>query len=253
MSKNAVRSEWRPLPIRWRNLEGMFEVVGCTGFTAASGKSAASSSSPPSRRGSRGAQCGQSSVGSPRWHINGFAWPSRQAGSVGGYGTGRQRPSPDRVRHYRSWGRDLGVQYRCGAVMSDGLPPPPFDPEFYMPCVRAGGRLPHSWVEVGRRVSTLDLVSRNELTLLTSAESHTTWSLAAEGLSISVAPLGDCETLRVSHRGHGGRPGRPRCAPGRPHRCRHCTRTGTAPRRCGRRYSPSASHHPTPTKVRVHE
>ena len=42
-------------------------------------------------------------------------------------------------------------------------------------------------------MSTLDLVSRNELTLLTSAESHTTWSLAAEGLSISVAPLGDGE------------------------------------------------------------
>ena len=43
-------------------------------------------------------------------------------------------------------------------------------------------------------MSTLDLVSRNELTLLTSAESHTTWSLAAEGLSISVAPLPDCES-----------------------------------------------------------
>jgi hypothetical protein len=51
--------------------------------------------------------------------------------------------------------------------------------------------LPHSWVEVGQRVSTLDLVSRNELTLVTSAESHTAWSLAAEGLSMSVAPLAD--------------------------------------------------------------
>jgi 2-polyprenyl-6-methoxyphenol hydroxylase-like FAD-dependent oxidoreductase len=96
--------------------------------------------------------------------------------------------------HYRSWGRDLGVRYRCGAVMDDGLPPPGNDPEFYTPCVRAGGRLPHTWIEDrGRRVSTLDLVSRNELTLLVSAESRTAWSLAAEELSMSVASLGDCE------------------------------------------------------------
>jgi 2-polyprenyl-6-methoxyphenol hydroxylase-like FAD-dependent oxidoreductase len=96
--------------------------------------------------------------------------------------------------HYRSWGRDLGVRYRCGAVMDDGLSPPGNDPEFYTPCVRAGGRLPHSWIEDrGRRVSTLDLVSRNELTLLVSAESRTAWSLAAEELSMSVASLGDCE------------------------------------------------------------
>jgi hypothetical protein len=96
--------------------------------------------------------------------------------------------------HYRSWGRDLGVRYRCGAVMDDGLSPPRYDPQFYIPCVRAGGRLPHTWIEDrGRRVSTLDLVSGNELTLLVSAESRTAWSLAAEELSMSVASLGDCE------------------------------------------------------------
>jgi len=39
----------------------------------------------------------------------------------------------------------------------------------------------------------LDLVSRNELTLLVSAESRTAWSLADEELSMSVASLGDCE------------------------------------------------------------
>jgi hypothetical protein len=37
----------------------------------------------------------------------------------------------------------------------------------------------------------LDLVGRNELTLLVSAESRTAWSLAAEELSMSVASLGD--------------------------------------------------------------
>jgi 2-polyprenyl-6-methoxyphenol hydroxylase-like FAD-dependent oxidoreductase len=106
--------------------------------------------------------------------------------------------------HYRSWGRDLGVRYRCGAVMDDGLPPPRNDPQFYTPCVRAGGRLPHSWVaDHGRRVSTLDLVSRNELTLLASAENHTAWSLAAEGLSMSVALVRDDERS-VFHTGVAG-------------------------------------------------
>jgi len=63
--------------------------------------------------------------------------------------------------HYRSWGRDLGVRYGRGALIGDRLPPPVSDPEFYIPSVRAGGRLPHIWLEDGdRRVSTLDLVDR---------------------------------------------------------------------------------------------
>jgi 2-polyprenyl-6-methoxyphenol hydroxylase-like FAD-dependent oxidoreductase len=94
--------------------------------------------------------------------------------------------------HYRSWGRDLGVLYRRGAVMGDGLPPPRDDPEFYTPCTRAGGRLPHSWVwDRDRRVSTLDLVSHDELTLLVSTEGHTAWSRAAEGLPMSLVLLGE--------------------------------------------------------------
>jgi hypothetical protein len=58
--------------------------------------------------------------------------------------------------------------------------------------VRAGGRLPHAWLEDGdRRVSTLDLVHRDDLTLLVSEASHSVWSLVAEGLSLSVVPVGD--------------------------------------------------------------
>ena len=94
--------------------------------------------------------------------------------------------------HYRSWGRDLGVRYGRGAVIGDRLPPPVSDPEFYIPSVRAGGRLPHVWLEDGdRRVSTLDLVHRDDLTLLVSEASHSVWSLAGEGLSLSVVPVGD--------------------------------------------------------------
>jgi 2-polyprenyl-6-methoxyphenol hydroxylase-like FAD-dependent oxidoreductase len=106
--------------------------------------------------------------------------------------------------HYRSWGRDLGVRYQCGAVMADGLPSPSNDPQFYSPRVRAGGRLPHCWVEsCDGRVSTLDLVSRDELTLLTSAGGYTAWSAPAKELSMSVARLGDDE-LGVFHTGIAG-------------------------------------------------
>ncbi|GAB2999480.1 FAD-dependent monooxygenase [Mycobacterium bourgelatii] len=102
---------------------------------------------------------------------------------------------------YHSWGRDLGVRYRCGAVIDDGLPPASVDSQFRSPRMRAGGRLPHSWVE-GRdgRVSTLDLVSRDELTLFVSVEGHTAWSAAAEGLPMSVILLGNDE-LGVFHTG----------------------------------------------------
>ncbi len=93
--------------------------------------------------------------------------------------------------HYRSWGRDLGVRYRCGVVIDDGLAPPTSDPQFYSPHARAGGRLPHGWVHAGdQRVSTLDLVSRDQLTLVVSAEAHAAWSLAVAGLPMSVALLG---------------------------------------------------------------
>ncbi len=103
--------------------------------------------------------------------------------------------------HYYSWGRDLGVRYQCGAVIDDGLPPPSNDPQFYTPGVRAGGRLPHSWVGArDGRVSTLDLIGRDELTLLVSAEGRAAWSSAAEGLSISVELLGDGEPA-VFHTG----------------------------------------------------
>jgi 2-polyprenyl-6-methoxyphenol hydroxylase-like FAD-dependent oxidoreductase len=94
--------------------------------------------------------------------------------------------------HYRSWGRDLGVRYERGAMIGDRLPPPVSDPEFYLPSVRAGGRLPHVWLkDRDRRVSSLDLVNRDDLTLLVSEESHSMWSSAAEGLPLSVVPVGE--------------------------------------------------------------
>jgi len=94
--------------------------------------------------------------------------------------------------HYRSWGRDLGVRYERGAVIDDGLPAPDIDPEFYTSSARAGGRLPHGWIgEHDQRVSTQDLISRDELTLLVRAEHYHAWSRAAERLPMALVRMDD--------------------------------------------------------------
>ena len=59
--------------------------------------------------------------------------------------------------HYRSWGRDLGLQYRCGAVMDDGMSPPRSDPEFYTPC--ASRRPAAAQLDRGPRPAGLDVGS----------------------------------------------------------------------------------------------
>ena len=103
-----------------------------TGVTAASGTYAASSSSPPSRhwvprRPVRAVIRGLTTLGYQRLRL------AKSAGRIGqrirrraAAAIARQGP------HYRSWGRDLGVHYRRGALMGDRLPPPVSDPEFYI-------------------------------------------------------------------------------------------------------------------------
>ena len=122
----------------------------------------------------------------------------RLAKSPGWYGQRTRRRAAAMIAeqgpHYRSWGSDLGVRYQAGAVIADRLPAPQADPQFYTPCVRAGGRLPHAWVDVrDRRVSTLDLISRDQLTLLISAKGRGAWLPAATGLPLSIVLLNDAE------------------------------------------------------------
>lgn len=185
------------------NLDGMFEVVAALGLPRRAVRllPRVVAAIPPAlpQRPVRAVIRGLTALAYQRFRL------AKSAGKVGRRMRRRAAAAiAGQGPHYRSWGRDLGVRYRRGAVMDDGLSPPHNDPEFYTPAARAGGRLPHSWIEDrGRRVSTLDLVGRNELTLLVSAESRTAWSLAAEGLSISVASLADCERS-VFHSGVAG-------------------------------------------------
>jgi 2-polyprenyl-6-methoxyphenol hydroxylase-like FAD-dependent oxidoreductase len=129
--------------------------------------------------------------------ITGLAYqPLRLATSQGRVGRRVRRRAAAAISrqgpHYLSWGRDLGVRYQGRAVL-EGPAAPSTDQQFYTPLAYPGGRLPHAWVEEedGTRVSTLDLISRDELTLLAGHGAHAAWCASAAGLPISVVTLGD--------------------------------------------------------------
>jgi 2,4-dichlorophenol 6-monooxygenase len=75
--------------------------------------------------------------------------------------------------HFDMVGLHLGFRYEEGALVPDGRPKPPCANPVsdFVPCLRSGLRLPHAWVEVaGRRVSTLDLIADDRLTLVLGTE-----------------------------------------------------------------------------------
>ncbi|MDY6869393.1 MAG: FAD-dependent monooxygenase [Actinomycetota bacterium] len=94
--------------------------------------------------------------------------------------------------HYHSWGRDLGVCYREGAVIAERSAEPESDPQFYTPRLRAGARLPHTWIlDNGHRVTTLDLLSRDQLTLLVGTAQRALWQAAAAHLPVRLRTIDD--------------------------------------------------------------
>jgi len=78
----------------------------------------------------------------------------------------------DQAEHFDLLGLHLGYAYAEGALAADGTPPPANDNPVrdFIPSSRPGARLPHGWVEFdGERVSTLDLIALDRLTLLVGA------------------------------------------------------------------------------------
>lgn len=72
---------------------------------------------------------------------------------------------------FNALGIELGYRYRAGARVDDGSQEPQVEghPDVsYTPTTWPGARLPHAWIEKGRRrISTLDLVGRGQFVLLT--------------------------------------------------------------------------------------
>ena len=101
-------------------------------------------------------------------------------------GAARRRQLDDAVAlqnyQFNAHGVELGQRYSSACVINDGTdyPPDDRDPElYYRPTTHPGARLPHAWVEKGRRrVSTIDVTGHGELTLVVG-ENGTRWADAA--------------------------------------------------------------------------
>jgi len=101
----------------------------------------------------------------------------------------------NQAEHFDMLGLQLGYAYGEGALLDDGSPIvlPDNPVREFVPSSRPGARLPHGWVEKeGRRISTLDLVDLDHLTLFIGPEGSE-WEAAARELR---APL---RVVQVGH------------------------------------------------------
>ena len=88
-------------------------------------------------------------------------------------------------------GLQLGFAYSAddGLVADDGFAPMPVENVVrdYVPSTQPGGRMPHAWIEKdGRRISTLDLIGTDHVTLVTSSP---LWAEAGRRASGRLVPL----------------------------------------------------------------
>ncbi|MBB5938752.1 FAD-dependent monooxygenase [Streptomyces zagrosensis] len=112
----------------------------------------------------------------------------------------------DRINYQvNAHGVEIGYRYRAGARVDDGTPEPvqDTDPElFYQATTWPGARLPHAWLEDGRRrLSTLDVVGQGRFVLLTGRGGEAWHDAAREasrltGVTVTVRTIGAAEGLR---------------------------------------------------------
>lgn len=62
----------------------------------------------------------------------------------------------DSDNHIHSIGQSLGFVYEEGAVIGDGTGKHLWNPRYYEPSDKPGGRFPHIWLDLARRQTTLD-------------------------------------------------------------------------------------------------
>ncbi|WP_404320822.1 FAD-dependent monooxygenase [Arthrobacter luteolus] len=90
---------------------------------------------------------------------------------------------------YNAHGIELNHRYESGAVLADPtLPPESWEKDtelFAQPAARPGAKLPHAWLvgSDGRRLSTLDVVGKGHMSLLTGLAGEA-WVAAAESLGL---------------------------------------------------------------------
>jgi 2-polyprenyl-6-methoxyphenol hydroxylase-like FAD-dependent oxidoreductase len=105
----------------------------------------------------------------------------------------------DIARMFRTLGVQLGYRYDPSPIcVSDGTPPPPDEPETYVPTGRPGSRAPHVWLDDGR--STLDLFGRGFVLLRLGADAPVPSALIQAAtrvkLPLEVVSLYEAKVLR---------------------------------------------------------
>lgn len=90
---------------------------------------------------------------------------------------------------FNALGLELNQRYNSSAVVSDGTGAevPDRDPVLHLnTTTRPGAKLPHAWLvgRTGMRMSTLDIVGKGMMTLITGVSGEA-WAAAAERLSLS--------------------------------------------------------------------
>lgn len=87
----------------------------------------------------------------------------------------------DSDNHIHSIGQSLGFVYEDGAVIPDGTGKHLWQPRYYEPSDKPGGRFPHQWLDLARRHSTLDWFDR-EFVLVAGPQADG-WVDAAKAVS----------------------------------------------------------------------
>jgi 2,4-dichlorophenol 6-monooxygenase len=102
---------------------------------------------------------------------------------------------------FNAHGFELGYRYRQGAVVPDGTPEPApsRDPElYYQATTWPGASLPHAWLDRSRRqVSTLDLISGTNFSLLTGIGGEG-WAEAAAAAARATGAAVDVHAIGTS-------------------------------------------------------
>lgn len=92
-------------------------------------------------------------------------------------------------REFNAQGVEMNQRYVSSAVLADDDADEVWrrDPELYLqPTTRPGAKIPHAWLidAHGKRISTLDVVGKGRLSLVTGLSGHA-WTAAAQALSLS--------------------------------------------------------------------
>ncbi|MEE5092101.1 FAD-dependent monooxygenase [Xanthomonas euvesicatoria] len=99
---------------------------------------------------------------------------------------------PLRTTGFNALGAEIGYRYRAGAIVADNTPEPLPEghPDYaYRATTWPGARLPHAWLETGRRrISTLDVVGAANFTLIVGIEADA-WHDAVAQLPAELAQI----------------------------------------------------------------